>query len=240
MKIKPCCYFLILVCLSFFKSHAQLPITVPKNSYGLDVVTNKELYQQLIATDSSMYLVSLTDSIPGLILDLRYASKNNFMHKSMYPTNTKKTFMRLPAANALKKIEKELSLNGMHLKIFDAYRPFSVTVKFWNAVHDERYVANPKWGSGHNKGFAVDLTIVDSTGKDLDMGTGFDNFTDTAHHSFINFTTAIVENRKLLKSIMEENGFKSFDTEWWHYSWPNNINYEVMDISFKELKRLVE
>src|SRR5690606_37409302 len=126
---------------------------------------------------------------------------NNFMKKRMYPANTRHTFLRAPAAWALARVQQELSIQGYSLKIFDAYRPYSVTVAFWEPIKDERYVANPAKGSGHNRGLAVDLTIVEtSTGKELDMGTGFDNFTDTAHHAFTkNLSPEVQKARALLK-----------------------------------------
>src|SRR6476620_9652476 len=109
----------------------------------------------------------------------------------------------------------------------------------WELVHDERYVANPSKGSGHNRGLSIDLTLVDlKTGKEIEMGTGFDNFTDSASHSFINLPEEILQNRKLLKETMEKYGFKPLQTEWWHYSWPNDRNYEVFDMDFKTLRKI--
>lgn len=127
---------------------------------------------------------------------------------------------------------------GLGLKIFDAYRPYAVTEKFWELVHDERYVANPANGSGHNRGTSLDLTIIYlENGQELNMGTGFDNFTDTAHHSFTNLPESILQNRMLLKSLMEQNGFKALETEWWHYSLPNSKQYELLNLSFKKIKQ---
>ena len=134
----------------------------------------------------------------------------------------------------------QLKLNemGLGLKIFDAYRPYAVTEKFWELVHDERYVANPANGSGHNRGTSLDLTIIYlENGQELNMGTDFDNFTDTAHHSFTNLPESILQNRMLLKSLMEQNGFKALETEWWHYSLPNSKQYELLNLSFKKLSR---
>ena len=176
--------------------------------------------------------------IPGLMYDLRYATINNFMHRRMYPAHTRHTFLRLAAANALKKVAAELGKKGYVLKIFDAYRPYSVTEKFWELVKDERYVANPAKGSGHNRGLSVDCTIADaSTGEELNMGTGFDNFTDSAHHGFMQLPAEVLQNRAVLKNIMQRYGFDPIDTEWWHYSWPNDHHYEVLDLSFKDLYR---
>src|ERR1043166_7586618 len=120
-------------------------------------------------------MIELKSLMPNIVYDLRYATTNNFMHRLMYPANTRNTFMRQPAVAALQKVQAELNRKGMGLKIFDAYRPYAVTVKFWELVKDERYVANPSKGSGHNRGIAVDLTIIYlDSGKELDMGTGFD------------------------------------------------------------------
>jgi D-alanyl-D-alanine dipeptidase len=124
------------------------------------------------------------------------------------------------------------------LKIFDAYRPYSVTVKFWELVKDERYVANPSKGSGHNRGIAVDLTVINlKTGKELNMGTGFDNFSDTAHHAFTKLPEEVLQNRLLLRSTMEKYGFKAFDTEWWHYYLANGERFGILDIGFKKMMK---
>ncbi|HTE12089.1 MAG TPA: M15 family metallopeptidase, partial [Chitinophagaceae bacterium] len=148
------------------------------------------------------------------------------------------TYLRLPAAKALAQVQKELNEKGMGLKVFDAYRPYSVTEKFWELVLNEKYVADPKKGSGHNRGIAVDLSIIYShNGKELQMPTGFDNFSDTAHHTFMNIPFEALQNRKILKDVMEKYGFKMFETEWWHYSWPDEKNYyEAMDIPFSDFK----
>jgi D-alanyl-D-alanine dipeptidase len=99
-------------------------------------------------------------------------------------------------------------------------------------------VADPRKGSGHNRGIAVDLTIIDiRTKQELTMPTGFDNFTDSAHHDFMNLPEEAIKNRKRLKEIMEKYGFLPFSTEWWHYSLPDPEKYEVLDLSFKALKK---
>lgn len=153
------------------------------------------------------------------------------MRRRMYSGNMRHTFLRKPAAEALAKVQQELKTQGLGLKIFDGYRPYSVTVKFWELVKDEKYVANPAKGSAHNRGLAVDLTLIDlKTKHEVDMGTGFDNFTDSAHHSFNNLEPAIKQNRKLLRDVMKKHGFDMFDPEWWHYSWPNTNDYEILDL----------
>ena len=120
-------------------------------------------YRKQVKNDSTNKMIELKKLIPDIVYDLRYASTNNFMKRLMYHDGTNITFMRLPAAMALQKAQKELNESGLGLKIFDAYRPYSVTEKFWELVHDERYVANPAKGSEHNRGVAVDLTDRKST-----------------------------------------------------------------------------
>ena len=146
-------------------------------------------------------------------------------------------FCVLVVARGLARVQQELNNKNLSLKIWDAYRPYSVTEKMWKLIKDERYVANPKKGSGHNRGIAVDLTIIDrTTGKELDMGTGFDNFTDTAHQNFKNLPAGILDNRALLETVMGKNGFVALETEWWHFFW-NNPDFELLDIDPKKFKK---
>ena len=225
--------------LFIFSTSLFLRATAQDSGFVRPPVTDKlNDYNAQVKKDSAKKMVELKTFVPGIVYDLRYATANNFMHRRIYPEKTTITFMRLPAAKALQKVQKELYENGLGLKIFDAYRPFSVTVKFWELVHDERYVANPSKGSGHNRGIAVDLTIINlKTGRELDMGTGFDNFTDTAHQTFTNLPEEILQNRGLLRSTMEKYGFKALDTEWWHFFLNNGSKFEILDIDFKKLKK---
>ncbi|MEN9549676.1 MAG: hypothetical protein RIR12_2267 [Bacteroidota bacterium] len=202
-------------------------------------VTSKfDEYKKQVKSDASKKMVELKTIIPSLVYDLRYATTNNFMRRLMYPAGTNQTYLRKPAALALLNVQTALSSKGVGLKVYDAYRPYAVTVKFWELVHDERFVANPKNGSGHNRGVAIDLTIIDSKTKaEVNMGTGFDNFSDTAHQGFIKLPQDVLENRKLLKTTMEKYGFKPYADEWWHYSWPEAAKFEILDIDFKKLKK---
>jgi zinc D-Ala-D-Ala dipeptidase len=208
------------------------------NKYGLNVVDNIKFLQSEIANDSNMKLIDIKKEIPGLVLDLRYSTTNNFMHRRLYPF-LQTTYLRLAAVNALKKVVIALNNKNLTIKIFDAYRPYSVTAEMWEVVKDSRYAADPAKGSGHNRGIAVDLTIVNlRTKKELNMGTDFDNFSDTAHQGFKGLPTTILENRLLLKTIMEKYGFVSLDTEWWHFSLPDANNYELLDIPFDALYKI--
>ena len=212
------------------------------SQYGVAVLDNVQGYLQTVEKDSAKKMLELRSLAPDLVYELRYASTNNFMKKRMYPKNTSHTFLRAPAARALAKVQRQLMTTGYRLKIFDAYRPYGVTISFWEPIKDERYVANPAKGSGHNRGLAVDLTLIDiKTGQEVNMGTAYDSFTDTAHHSFTkNLPPEIARARGILKETMEQNGFTAMESEWWHYNWPNDKNYEVMDIPFRKLQNAVK
>lgn len=195
-------------------------------------------YEKEVMEHPNLLMVDPQSSIPNIRYDLRYATLENFTGKRMYPRNTQTSFLRLTAVQALEKVADSLRPLGVGVKIFDAYRPFKVTARFWRLIHDERYVANPSKGSGHNRGIAVDLTLIElSTGKELNMGTGFDNFSDTAHHSFYDLPAEVIHNRMLLRNSMIGAGFTSLETEWWHYSLPNPSKYPILDISFRKLKK---
>lgn len=227
------------VWLLFFSTVCLLSVKGQDSTYIRPPVTDRyRLYKKQVKADPDKKMTELKSAVPGILYDLRYASTKNFMHRLMYPAGTSATFLRKPAALALSEVQRSLRQQGLGLKIFDAYRPYSVTVKFWELVKDARFVAHPRNGSGHNRGAAVDLTIVQlSTGQELDMGTGFDNFTDTAHHGFAALPEMIIQNRLLLRSLMEQNGFRAYEDEWWHYSWPGAAKTELLDIPFRKLAK---
>jgi D-alanyl-D-alanine dipeptidase len=220
------CFIFIIV--SLFPSQQSM-------AQELTVISEYKVYMGTVEKDSLQEMVVVQEKIPSVMFDLRYATKNNFTHKKLYPKGNK-TFVRLAVARALEKVQNELRLLGYSLKIWDAYRPYAVTKRMWELIGDERYVANPARGSGHNRGLAIDLTLIKDS-KEVNMGTGFDNFSDTAHHNFENLPEEVLHHRRLLKTTMEKHGFRALDTEWWHYSWPNDRNYEVLDLPFKELRK---
>ena len=223
----------VLSCLIFTSVFSQ---NLPVKAYALPIIGTDTIFLESLLNHPEKKMVSLTQ-IPGIILDLRYATTNNFLHKRLYPENTKNSFLREPAFHALAEVAKDLARRGLVIVIFDAYRPYSVTVEIWNSVKDERYAANPVKGSGHNRGVAVDLTLADAvTHQLLPMPTDFDNFSDSARQDFNGTDAKRIANRNLLKRIMEKYGFLSLSTEWWHFSWPHAENFEVLDLSFAELE----
>ena len=229
--------FNIRLSVAIIFSTTSLPILYAQKKTEPQVIKAYRLYKQSLKSDSSKKMVELKTIVPNIQYDLRYATVNNFMHQQVYKEGSH-TFLRLIVARAVGRVQQELNEKDLSLKIWDAYRPYSVTEKMWELIKDERYVADPKKGSGHNRGIAVDLTIIDrTTGKELDMGTGFDNFTDTAHQTFKNLPLEILNNRGLLKTVMEKNGFVAMETEWWHFFW-NNQDFELLDIDPKKFKKI--
>ena len=208
---------------------------VPACAQSVKVVHNKKVHFQQVARDSNQAMVELKSLITDLQYDIRYATTQNFTGRQLYQKGNK-TFLRRPAALALQSVQTTLASRGLALKVWDAYRPYAATQLMWNLIGDERYVANPAKGSGHNRGLAVDVTLIDlQTGNELEMGTAYDHFSDTAHHTFTALPQQVLQNRRLLKEVMESAGFKALSTEWWHYAWPNDRGYDVMDFSFDQL-----
>jgi D-alanyl-D-alanine dipeptidase len=149
------------------------------------------------------------------------------------------TYLRKPAAMALDSVLTDLKKMGLGLKIFDAYRPYFITVQLWEKEPDPRYAADPAKGSGHNRGIAVDLSLIDlKTRQPLEMPTGFDSFSDSAHQDFMALSALVIQHRNLLKKVMEKHGFIALATEWWHFSWPHPENYEVLDLRFNQMKEI--
>ena len=220
--------FLLLLLLPVF-TEAQ---------YGIIPVGSIQKLDSMTAADPSLEMVDLQKLVPHLVIDLRYATKDNFTGVRLYPSSTRHTYLRKPVAEALSAVAKELERMNLGIKIWDAYRPYQVTVKFWELIRDERYVAHPSKGSGHNRGIAIDLTLYDlTTGKEISMPTGFDDFSETAHHGQPLGDDEKTRNRELLRTVMEKHGFLKFQTEWWHYSWPGAGHFEVLDIPLAKLKK---
>lgn len=204
------------------------------NPFGLPIINNIADYKNSVAENPEKQLVELKKYIPGLKLDIRYATKNNFTKQAVY--KKARAYARLPVAKALKNVQADLNKSGYGLKIFDGYRPYSITVKFFEIASDKNFVANPKNGSRHNRGCAIDLTIINlKTGKDIKMPTPYDSFAAAASPDYKDLPAEIIKNRDLLINVMGRNGFTVVDNEWWHYDFNGWKNFELMDIAFEEL-----
>jgi D-alanyl-D-alanine dipeptidase len=190
--------------------------------------------QDNIPTVTLVEFIELNKMNPNIMLDIRYATTNNFTGKVVYPEA--RAFLVKEAALSLDSVQKELETMGFGLKIFDGYRPLSVQKIFWEIMPDERYVADPKKGSRHNRGMAVDLTLVDKDGKELPMPTEYDDFSEKAHRDYMNLTDEQIKNRKILEDVMTKYGFTGLPTEWWHFDYKGWESYDVMDVEFKDIK----
>jgi zinc D-Ala-D-Ala dipeptidase len=205
---------------------------IAPNRYGLLVVPDLATYQRLAQADPDKRLVDVATL--GIPVDIRYATANNFMKRPLYPVA--KAFLRAPAARALADVERELGPRGMGVKVFDGYRPYRVTEAMWEPIRNPDFVADPAKGSRHNRGAAVDLTLIDlRTGAELAMPTGYDDFTPRAAHAFLELPAEVLANRALLLDVMARHGFEALPSEWWHYDFAGWKRFELMDVPLESL-----
>jgi D-alanyl-D-alanine dipeptidase len=225
--------FCISLCL--FVSAVHSYTVVAQNKYGLKATTYPE-YIESIKSNPEKELIDLEKFIAGIVLDIRYATANNFTGERIY--TLPKAYARKPVAESLKKIQADLKAQGLGVKIFDAYRPYKATVKFYEVYRDTTYVASPYKGSRHNRGCALDLTLIDlKTGEELKMPTGYDSFSKAAWPSTPVNDPLVRKNRTLLINAMQKHGFRVNSSEWWHFDFIGWKKYEVMDIDFEALEK---
>jgi D-alanyl-D-alanine dipeptidase len=179
-------------------------------------------------------LVKLSKVIPGIAEDLVYATKSNFTGQAVYP-EIAVAYLCVNPALRLKKVQECLSSKDLFLKVWDAYRPLSVQKIFWDLVPDTRYVGNPAIGSKHNRGAAVDVTLIDAKGNELPMQSALDDFSERAHRGYKGCNSDRLKNVDLLSTAMADAGFILSNSEWWHFDDPEWQQYPVLDCSFEEL-----
>jgi D-alanyl-D-alanine dipeptidase len=174
--------------------------------------------------------IRLADYSADFVYDLRYATTNNFLKAKVY--DCAECYTRVRTAKALLKANAAFMEKGYKIKFYDCYRPNSVQYKMWEIVPNPQYVANPVKGSIHNKGGAVDITVVTLEGAAVDMGTDFDFFGKKAYHDNYNLPEEILAHRKVLKETMESFGFWSIRTEWWHYNLSAGSNAKIANFKW--------
>jgi zinc D-Ala-D-Ala dipeptidase len=182
-------------------------------------------------------LVELVSLNPTIKLDLRYATSNNFTGQVLY--QQARAFMVGAAAIALLRAHKAAQAEGYGLTIFDAYRPWRITEKLWDATPKAKrnYVANPKQGSRHNRGCAVDLSLHDlRTGVLVEMPCGFDDFSKRAHRNFVDTTVTAIANRDRLARFLEAQGFRGMSNEWWHFDFIGWEGFPILDVPFESIR----
>ncbi|WP_035672856.1 M15 family metallopeptidase [Flavobacterium sp. 83] len=211
---KPFLIFCSLFCLISCKSQTTISAIEDKNGPIINDTT----------------FVNLKDYSEDFVYDMKYATIDNFLKAKVYDCAA--CFLRLKTVTALVEANKKFIKKGYKIKIFDCYRPLDIQKKMWKIVSNPEYVANPTKGSIHNRGGAVDITLVDRDEKELDMGTSFDYFGIEASHKYLNVSEKIKQNRILLKKIMTQKGFNSFDSEWWHYNLRSALKENVSNFKW--------
>ena len=174
-------------------------------------------------------MVDLSATIPGIVIDLRYTSADNFFKTAFYPKGSLALLHRA-TAEKLARVQADLKKQNLSLKIWDAYRPLSVQRAMWKVLPDDRYVADPAKGGRHNRGAAVDVTLVDAQGRELPMPTAHDDFTEKAAAAYPKVSKEIHRNRQLLQDTMTRHGFAIYPSEWWHFDDTDWKRYEALDI----------
>lgn len=159
-------------------------------------------------------LINLQELIPTILVELKYATKENFTGHILY--DFQEAYLVLEAASKLKEVQEALAPMGLGLKVWDAYRPLAVQWKFWNLLPDKRFVSDPREGGRHSRGTAVDLTLV-KEGTELAMPSRFDEFSLRASRDYKGASEEQIKHRHLLQSVMENHGFEGLRTEWWHF-----------------------
>ncbi|WP_315698451.1 D-alanyl-D-alanine dipeptidase [Capnocytophaga canimorsus] len=205
--------FFIICCRNKAKEQFSTATIESKTDTLVEFVSYEKKSKQIeVYHDDFVNIQALSDDF---ILDLKYATTDNFLKQAVY--DCAECFLRKETAKALVAANESFKKLGYRIKIFDCYRPLSVQQKMWSILPGTHYVANPAKGSKHNRGAAVDITLVDSNGNELDMGTAFDYFGKEAHHNYQNLPSQVIKNRKLLKEVMDKHNFRSIYSEWWHY-----------------------
>jgi D-alanyl-D-alanine dipeptidase len=182
-------------------------------------------------------LVEVTDLEPGIRLDIRYATADNFVGRPLY--TEARAFLQRPAAEALVRAHRRLAAEGYGILVFDAYRPWSVTRLFWEVTPKDKkaFVADPRKGSKHNRGAAADVSLYHlADGRPVPMTTEFDDFSDRAHPDWKGGTAGQRAARDTLRRAMEAEGFTVEPNEWWHYNYRGWQDYPIVDVPFRDLE----
>ena len=183
-----------------------------------------------------MSLVEITPDTHDVQLDIAYATENNFTGAPVYARAG--CFLHPEAEEKLRKVCCHVEALGYKVKIFDAFRPSEAQWKLWNHTPDPEFLADPRRGSPHSRGVAVDLNLTDANGTELEMGTGFDTFTPLSHHGNMEISPNAQRNRHLLMGIMTTAGWDFYRNEWWHYQLFDSRSYPLLSDSVLEVSMM--
>jgi D-alanyl-D-alanine dipeptidase len=228
-------YILLLICfITFFSCATKKQIKDPKTTNN---ISDKQLFESknvavnTVKIDNDLKtplkleevhdttFVNLKNYSNDFVYNMKYATSDNFLKSKVYDCEA--CYLRYKTVKALVNANEKFLKKGYRIMLFDCYRPIEIQKKMWKIVSNPNYVADPKKGSIHNRGGAVDITLVDFQGSELDMGTNFDFFGIEASHNYDQLSKEVKANRKLLRKIMTQNNFKIFESEWWHYNLKN-------------------
>ncbi|MCZ8228408.1 M15 family metallopeptidase [Flavobacterium sp.] len=212
---------------SFFLLFSSIYFKVYSQTSERQLATKNKLMLSI----SDTTFVNLKDYSEDFVYDMKYATTDNFLKSKVYDCAA--CFLRWKTVKALIKANDTFMQKGFKIKLFDCYRPLDIQKKMWKIVSNPEYVADPAKGSIHNRGGAVDLTLVTLEGKELNMGTAFDFFGKEASHGYLFPDKKVMDNRKMLKKIMLQNGFKAFDSEWWHYNLASGLTDKVSNTKWE-------
>ena len=223
---------LLITLISLFScktNYYEKLIVIANSTSNLNEKKEVVLEKIIIVKDTSF--VNLKEYSNDFVYDMKYATEDNFLKSKVY--DCAECYLRLKTAKALIIANSKFMKMGYKIKLYDCYRPLDIQKRMWTLVSNPSYVANPSKGSIHNRGGAVDITLVDSNGKELDMGTPFDFFGPEASHDYKVFSKEILENRAMFKKIMKSTKFESFDSEWWHYNLKNAKSDPISNFKWK-------
>lgn len=224
----------LLLCVTLTACGEPVPegseaTSVPEVSGAAETMISA--HEGIDAVPEDSVFVAVTDYVPDIQVDLKYASEDNFTGQVVYDFST--AYLRYGTVKKLAAVQADLKELGLGLKIWDGFRPVSAQYRLWEICPDPRYVADPEKGfSSHSRGNTVDVTLVDSEGKDLLMPTGFDDFSALADRDYSDCTAEAANNAEILEILMEKHGFSGYRREWWHYT--DTTEYPVEEIFLSE------
>ncbi len=226
------CLF-VLSCKQAVKYKEETPIQNEslKDSIPVRNESKTHSFQNIINDSFPLGFVDLKQLDSSVSEDIHYATDSNFTGQSLYPCA--RCILKEEVAKKLLMVNLVLLKKGYKLKILDCYRPLSIQQKLWDVNPDPHFVMSPTKGSGHSRGTAVDVNLLTLNGKELDMGSSYDEFSQRAFYSYSGIPQEIKRLRWLLKSSMQEQGFNAIRTEWWHFQYGYRKKEAVMDFKWK-------
>lgn len=206
---------------------AQPPETVTVQTQATEVLPQPETTPPTQRVFADTDLVPVTQYVPGIRQELRYAGEDNFTGQRIYEFSD--AYLRWGTVKKLQAVSEELAQQGLGVKIWDGFRPVKAQFRLWQVCPDPAYVANPETGySAHSRGNTVDITLVDSQGQPLEMPTDFDDFSAKADRDYTDCTAQAAANAQLLEQVMEKHGFRGYWAEWWHFT--DTQSYPVEEV----------